>query len=225
MIPEPGGTIGLFSPATPGNPFGGYFTGQPLVNGLYEAQVQSYGGEVQVQTWLQAGAVRFMPSVGLRLGRTTVDERLSFDIGTPAFTSFEQRNDITDTYFGPTVGLKARVDLGGGFYSFGEGSLALEYHRGRGDWRTFVPAVDLDGPRKDKLSSSKWGVSAGVKAGFGVEIGGFTAQFAAGMTYTDASPYLDYKKADSTTTGTGGTDIGYGSQKDYFGEARFSVRF
>ncbi|MGE0153325.1 MAG: hypothetical protein AB7R90_11970 [Reyranellaceae bacterium] len=221
---EPGGTIGLFSPATSGNPFGGYFTSGPLTGGQYRADVENYGGEVQFQTWLGSGNFRAMPWVGLRLGRTNVDEDMSFDIGNPAFTTFEQNNDIRDTYFGPTIGLKARVDIGGGLYAFGEGALALEYHRGKGDWRTFVPLVDAES-RKDKLSSSKWGISASVKAGLGFEVGGFTAQFGAGLSYTNASPYLEYKDADSTTTGTGGADIGYGRQMEYFGEARLGWRF
>lgn len=222
---EPGGTIGLFSPSTQANPFGGYFTAGPLINGAYSAEVENYGGELQVQTWIRSGDFRAMPWVGVRLGRTTIAENMRFDIGNPAFTSFEQRNDIEDTYVGPTIGVKARVDLSGGLYAFGEAAAGLEYHRGKGDWRTLVPAVDLDGPRKDKLSSSKWGISAGLKAGLGFEAGGFTAQLAAGMSYTNASPYLEYKDADSTTTGTGGADIGYGRQTDYFGEARLGWRF
>jgi len=223
---EPGGTIGLFSPATSGNPFGGYFTAGPLTNGWYNADVQSYGGEVQVQTWIGSGNFRAMPWFGMRVGRTTVKEDVSFDIGAPVFTTFEQKNDIKDTYIGPTIGLKGRVDIGGGLYAFGEGSLAVEYHRGKGNWQTFVPVADaMDGPRKDSLSSSKWGISAGIKAGLGLEVGGFGLQFGAGMSYTNASPYLEYKEADSTTTGTGGADIGYGTQKDYFLEVRGTVKF
>lgn len=226
VVADPGGTIGLFSPATSGNPFGGYFTGGPLTNGWYNADVENYGGEVQVQTWVSSGNFRAMPWFGLRVGRTTVKEDMRFDIGMPVFTTFEQKNDIKDTYIGPTIGLKARVDIGGGLYAFGEGSLGLEYHRGKGDWQTFVPVADaMDGPRKDSLSSSKWGISAGIKAGLGFEVGGFGMQFGAGMSYTNASPYLEYKQADSTTTGTGGADIGYGTQKDYSLEVRGYVRF
>lgn len=224
VIADPGGTIGLFSPATSGNPFGGYFTAGPLTNGWYKADVESYGGEVQVQTWVTSGNFRAMPWVGMRVGRTTVNEDMRFDIGMPTFTSFEQHNDIKDTYIGPTIGLKARLDLGGGLYGFTEGSVGLEYHRGKGDWSTLVPAVDME-PRKDSLSSSKWGISAGIKAGLGFEVGGFGMQLAAGVSYTNASPYLEFKEDDSTTTGTGGADIGYGSQRDYSVEVRGTVKF
>ncbi len=225
VVAEPGGTIGLFSPSTTGNPFGGYFTAGPLTNGWYDAKVQSYGGEVQVQTWFEAGSVRVMPWIGFRVGRTTIDENMSFDIGMPAFTTFEQHNDIKDTYLGPTIGLRGRLDLGGGLYGYAEGSLGLEYHKGKGDWKTLVPAVDAE-PRKDSLSSSKWGISAGVKAGLGWQIsGGFSVELGAGMNYTNASPYLEFKEDDSTTTGTGGADIGYGSQVEYFGTLRSTFRF
>jgi hypothetical protein len=221
---EPGGTIGLFSPSTSGNPFGGYFTGGPLTNGSYESDVAQFGGEVQVQTWYRSGDFRAMPWVGLRVGRTTVNEDMQFDIGMPVFTTFEQHHDIKDTYIGPTIGVKARVDFAGGLYGFAEGSLGLEYHKGKGDWSTLVPFVEAE-PRKDKLSSSKWGISAGIKAGLGFEAGGFGMQLGAGVNYTNASPYIEFKEDDSTTTGTGGADVGYGSQREYFLEMRGTVKF
>jgi hypothetical protein len=221
---EPGGTIGLFSPPTSGNPFGGYFTGGPLTNGSYESKVAQFGGEVQVQTWYSSGNFRAMPWVGLRLGRTTVNEDMQFDVGMPVITTFEQHNDIKDTYIGPTIGLKARLDIGGGLYGFAEGSLGLEYHKGKGDWSTLVPLVEAES-RKESLSSSKWGISAGLKAGLGFEAGGFGMQLGAGVNYTNASPYLEFKEDDSTTTGTGGADIGYGSQREYFFEMRGTVKF
>lgn len=80
-------------------------------------------------------------------------------------------------------------------------------------------------PRKDKLSSSKWGISAGIKAGLGFEAGAFGLQFGAGVNYTNASPYIEFKEDDSTTTGTGGADIGYGSQREYSLEVRGMVKF
>jgi hypothetical protein len=221
---DPGGTIGLFSPPTSGNPFGGYSTGGPLTNGSYESKVEQFGGEVQVQTWYSSGNFRAMPWFGVRVGRTTVDEDIKFDIGMPVITTFEQRNDIKDTYVGPTIGLKARYDISGGVYGFAEGSLGLEYHKGKGDWQTQVPLVEAD-PRKDKLSNTKWGISAGLKAGLGFEAGAFGLQFGAGVNYTNASPYLKFKEADSTTTGTGGADIGYGSQREYLVDMRGTYRF
>lgn len=221
---DPGGTIGLFSPSTAGNPFGGYFTGGPLTNGWYESKVESFGGEVQVQTWYSSGNFRAMPWLGLRVGRTNVDEDVKFDIGMPVFSTFEQHHDIKDTYIGPTIGLKARYDFAGGLYGFAEGSLGLEYHKGKGDWSTLVPFVETD-PRKDKLSSSKWGISAGIKVGLGFEAGAFGLQFGAGVNYTNASPYIEFKEDDSTTTGTGGADIGYGSQREYSLEVRGTVKF
>ena len=142
----------------------------------------------------------------------------------PTITTFDQRNDIKDTYIGPTIGVKARVDIGAGFYGFAEGARGLEYHKGKGDWSTYVPAVDAE-RRKDDLSSTKWGISAGIKGGFGYEFGGFGIQFAAGMNYTNASPYLEFKEDDSTTTGTGGADIGYGSLREYSLEVRGTVRY
>lgn len=228
VVAEPGGTIGIFSPTSPTAPLGGYAIGPfsgPLSNGWYDAKVRSYGAEVQVQTWLEAGNLRVMPWIGMRVGRTTIDENMSFDIGTPVFTSFEQHNDIKDTYVGPTIGLRARVEFGGGVYGFTEGSLALEYHRAKGDWQTSIPLADPE-PRKDNLSSSKWGVSAGVKVGLGWQFGrNVGLEAAAGISYTNASPYLEYKDADSTTDGSGGADIGYGSQTELFGSIRTTFRF
>lgn len=225
VIPEPGGTVGIFSPPTSGNPFGGYFTGSPLTNGWYDAKVENYGGEVKAQTWFQSGNLRVMPSIGLRLQRTDVKENLSFDIGMPAFTTFTQDNDYDDFAIGPMLGLRLRLDVGQGLYAFTEGSVAVEHHSAKGKLRTIVPAVETE-YRKQSLSSSKWGVSAGVDAGLGWQIGrSFNVEFSAGISYTNASPFIEYKEADSTTTGTGGAEIGYGSQTDYNVKASMMFRF
>lgn len=221
IAPPGGGSIGLFSPTTMGNPFGGYSTMQNLNDVRYRGQYQSIGGEVQLQTWYRSGDLTIMPSLGLRLGHNDLDERISADIGV-AFTTFDQKNTINDFFIGPTLGLRGRYQFSSGFYSFGGVSLGLDYHSAKGSWQTYVPLADAE-PRRDKLSNSKLGLSAGVEFGVGWQLGGLSAQASLGAHHYTAAPYLKFTEADSTTTGTGGPEIGFGGLTEY--QLKFGLQY
>jgi hypothetical protein len=216
-----GGTIGLFSPPTSGNPFGGYSTGNPLTDVSYRGRFRAYGGELQMQTWYYIGLMTLTPFAALRFGHIDLDERISAGIGAPAFTSFEQKNTINDSFFGPSIGLRLNYDFAAGLYAFGGVSFSADFHKATGRWQTIVPLVDSE-PRRANLSNSKLGVSVGAEAGVGMRLGALSAQISAGAYYYSASPYLNFPKADSTTTGTGGADIGFARQIEYLG--RFGLR-
>jgi hypothetical protein len=222
--PPGGGTIGLFSPATSGAPFGGYFTGNPLTDVRYRGNFRSYGAALQMQTWYYIGLMTLTPFAALRFGHTDLNEHISAGIGAPAFTTFDQKNTIDDFFIGPNLGLRLTYDFAGGLYAFGGVTLGLDFHKANGRWQTIVPAVDSE-PRSDKLSSSTIGASGGAEAGVGMRWGALSAQLSVGAYYDSASPYVKFKKADSTTTGTGGADIGFGRQTEYVGRIQVGYRW
>jgi hypothetical protein len=219
FTPGAGETLGLFSPATQMFPFGGYSTGQPLRDISARSEYSNYGGEFRVQRWcdydLGGPQVVLEPWLGFRLGHTKSDQSLTAGIGNPAFTSYSQSSDIGSTFFGPSLGVGARYELGNGMFLFGKLGASLDFHRGSGSWSTIVPLVDGDEARAAKLSNNKTGFTVGGAIGAGYRINGIELRGTAEITHSNSSPYLKFASPSDTDSGTGGATIGYGSQTSY----------
>jgi hypothetical protein len=230
FVPAPGETTGLFSPATPQFPFGGYGTGQPLSDISYKSDYRNYGGEMRLQRWCDypldsGGDVVLEPWIGFRLGRTTVDQSLNLGIGNPVFTSFSQSSDIGSTFFGPTLGVGVRYEFGNGLFVFGKAGASLDFQRGEGHWSTIVPFVDGPNARAAKLSNNKatWSVGGSLGVGYRWESLELRASFDA--SHSNGSPYLKFADPASTTSGSGGAKIGYGNQTNYGGALGLRMNF
>ncbi|QQS12634.1 MAG: carboxypeptidase regulatory-like domain-containing protein [Rhodospirillales bacterium] len=224
FTPPGGATTGLFSPTAPFAPFGGYFTGSPLSDIRYRSTFQEFGGTLTAAVAFNAGGVTIAPFAGVRLARTTVDDKLSMGIGNPAFTTFEQRSDIGGTAFGPLVGASVRGDIGGGFYGFGAASAGLSFARARGHWQTFVPAVDPEA-RVGKLSGNKTAYQLDATAGVGFRLTGLAIELAARVSHGNGSPHLAFETPEGTADGTGGARIGFARQTTLGVTARGVVVF
>ncbi len=224
FTPPAGGVTGLFSPTAAFAPFGGYFTGSPLSNVRYRSDFEDFGGVLSLAVAFDTGPVTLSPFAGLRLARTNVNDSLNLVIGNPAFTTFEQRSDISSTAIGPVAGASVRGELGDGFYAFGEASVGLAFARARGDWQTFVPLVD-PAPRSQRLSRSKTAFQFDAATGVGYRLPGLAVELVGRLSHGTGSPHLEFATPEGTADGTGGARIGFGKQTSYGLSVRGIVTF
>jgi hypothetical protein len=224
ISPGPGESFGLFSPATAQFPFGGYNTTQTLSDISYRTNFETYGAELRLRYLQTLGMMVLEPWLGVAVGRTNVDDRLTLGIGLPAFTSFTQSTKIDSTFVGPTVGVTGTWRTDSGFYLQGTLRGGLQFHNADGRWRTNVPLVDSE-PRTQNLSQNKTAYAVGTELGIGYRWGGLDVRLAFNIDHSNGSPLLKQATPQDTHSGTGGPTIGFGSQTVYGARAGATYRF